>query len=153
LLFFLFVVTLAQTKKPKETTMPSPFEKYREILFGADYGVAVSLQQFVLSLYNSSSTKFEADRLGSYDPKHLAIFFELASSYNERGENDPAFMQLCRDMWAQRKQWGREHLERIAEHLAIDPKSYDEGEREWHEQREWLEKRAEALREKGWIEE
>jgi hypothetical protein len=118
----------------------------------ADYGVAISLQQFVLSLYNSSSVKFEADRLGNYDPKHLAIFVELASSYNQHGENDPEFMQLCRDMWAMRKQWGREHLKRVEEHKQINPKAYDEGEREWHEQMRWLDERTEAYQVKGWIE-
>lgn len=132
--------------------MPSPFKKYRDILLGADYGVAVSLQQFVLSLYNSSSTKFEADRLGSYDPKHLGIFFELASSYNQHGENDPEFMQLCRDMWDMRKQWGRKHLERVEEHKKINPKAYDEGERAWHEEMRWLDERTEAYQAKGWIE-
>lgn len=132
--------------------MPSPFKKYREILLGADYGVAVSLQQFVLSLYNSSSVKFEADRLGNYDPKHLAIFVELASSYNQHGENDPEFMQLCRDMWALRFQWGREHLERVQEHKQISPKAYDEGESAWYEQMRWLDERTEAYQAKGWIE-
>ncbi|HCF4226629.1 hypothetical protein ACIUZJ_29915 [Pseudomonas aeruginosa] len=132
--------------------MPSPFKKYRDILLGADYGVAISLQQFVLSLYNSASTKFEADRLGSYDPKHLGIFFELASSYNQHGENDPEFMQLCRDMWDMRKQWGRKHLERVEEHKQINPKAYDEGERAWHEEMRWLDERTEAYQAKGWIE-
>jgi hypothetical protein len=132
--------------------MPSPFKKYRDILLGADYGVAVSLQQFVLSLYNSSSAKFEADRLGNYDPKHLDIFVELASSYNQHGENDPEFMQLCRDMWALRFQWGREHLERVQEHKQIDPKAYDDGESAWYEQMRWLDERTEAYQAKGWIE-
>ena len=132
--------------------MPSPFKKYRDILLGADYGVAISLQQFVLSLYNSASTKFEADRLGSYDPKHLAIFVELASSYNQHGENDPEFMQLCRDMWDMRKQWGRKHLERVEEHKKINPKAYDEGERAWHEEMRWLDEQTEAYQAKGWIE-
>lgn len=131
--------------------MQSPFDKHRAILLHSDYGVAISLQQFVLSMYNSSSVKFEADRLGNYDPKHLAVFVELASSYNANGENDEAFMQVCREMWAQRKQWGREHLERLAEHMGIDPKVYDEGERGWREQLEWLEGRSEVYRAKGWI--
>lgn len=129
----------------------SPFAKHREILIGADYSAAQSLQQFVLSLYNSSSTKFEADRLGNYDTAHLAIFVELASSYNRHGENDPAFMQVCRDMWALRWQWGAESLERLEAHRNTDPKRYDDGERAWHEELRWLEDRSASMRAKGWI--
>ena len=132
--------------------MPSPFEKHREILLHADYSAAQSLQQFVLSLYNSASTKFEADRIGNYDSAHLAIFVEFASSYNRHGENDPAFMQVCQEMWSQRHQWGREQLKRLEAHRQTDPKAYDEGERAWHEELRWLEDHTEAMRGKGWIE-
>lgn len=132
--------------------MQSPFQKHRDILLHADYSAAQSLQQFVLSLYNSAATKFEADRLSNYDSHHLGIFVELATSYNRHTENDPAFMQLCRDMWSLRMQWGREHLERVEEHRQINPKAYDDGEQAWHEQMRWLDRQTEAYQAKGWIE-
>jgi hypothetical protein len=131
--------------------MLSPFEKHREILLEQSYSTAESLQQFVLSMYNSDNVQFRADKLTNYDTQHFAIFVELANSFHLHGENDPAFMQICREMWAQRKQWGREHLEQLTAHKAINPKAYDEGERGWHEHLEWLESRSTALRSKGWI--
>lgn len=131
----------------------SVFEKHRGILLDADYSAAQSLQQFVLSLYNSASAKFEADRLGNYDDRHFRIFSELAASYRLNGENDPEFMRVCQDMWSQRKGWGRESLAQLEAHRAIDPKTYSEGSaRDWHAQLAWLEGRVRALREKGWIE-
>ena len=131
--------------------MTSPFEKYRSILLDEDYSTATSLQTFVLSLYNGASTQFRADTLRNYDAKHTAIFIEFVESYNRHGENDEAFMQVCRDMWAQRKQMGADHLARVAAHEAISPQDYDEGVSEWHSERRWLEERTEAFRAKGWI--
>lgn len=131
--------------------MLSPFEKHRDILLNGNYSAAGSLQQFVLSLYNSSYVKFEADRIRAYDRKHRAIFMELISSFQEYGENDPAFLDLCRDMWDLRKQWGREHLEEVQQHKRIDPKAYDGGEQSWHNRMRHLDELTETYREKRWI--
>jgi len=132
----------------------SVFERHRDILLDADYSAAQSLQQFVLSLYNSASAKFEADRLGNYDDRHFRIFSEMAASYRLNGENDPEFMRVCQDMWSQRKGWGRESLAQLEAHRAISPTAYPDGtERDWREQLEWLERRVQALRAKGWIDE
>lgn len=131
--------------------MQSPFEKHRAILLDEDYSAANSLQQFVLSMYNSASTKFEADRLGNYDGHHFAIFVELANSFHLNGENDPAFMQVCRDMWALRKQWGQEHIARVIEHESIAPDDYEEGKQGWVEQKRWLDERTAVCRANGWI--
>lgn len=130
----------------------SPFKKYRHILFEG-YSTAASLQEFTLSLYNSSSTQFRADKLSNYDDEHFRIFVEFAKSYYVNRENDPEFMAVCRELWDLRKQWGREHLARVEEHKRINPKDYGEGEREWHEQMAWLERTTETYREKQWIDE
>jgi hypothetical protein len=128
----------------------SPFKKYRHILFEG-YSTAESLQQFVLSLYNGASAQFRGDSLSNFDQEHFEIFVEFARSYHANREEDPEFMAVCREMWAQRRQWGKEHLERIEAHRKLDPKAYDEGERAWREELRWLEDRGEALRAKGWI--
>lgn len=130
----------------------SPFKKYRHILFEG-YSTAESLQEFTLSLYNGATTRFRADRLANYDAEHFRIFTELAASYHANREEDEDFMAVCREMWAQRKQWGREHLAEVEKHRMIDPSAYEGGEREWREQMEWLNKTTLRHREMGWIEE
>lgn len=128
----------------------SPFKKYRHILFEG-YSTAGALQQFALSLYDGETTQFRADRLSNFDDRHLQIFVEFAQSYHQHGENDPEFMAVCREMWDLRKRWGKEHLARVEEHLQIDPKTYDEGERAWREQRDWLEQTTQRYKANGWI--
>lgn len=131
----------------------SPFEKHRDLLLNADYSAAGALQQFVLSLYNSATTQFQASRISNFDDQHMAIFLEFARSYHRNVENDEAFMQVCRQMWLDRKRWGVELLERQAAHQAIDPSAYSEGsERDWREQRDWLERQVAEYQAKGWIE-
>jgi len=129
----------------------SPFYRHRELLLTGTYGVAESLQQFVLSLYNGARTQFAANKLVNYDDEHFTIFADFAAYYRKHAENDEAFMAVCREMWAQRERWGQEHLARVELHMGIDPKHYDEGESEWHAQRRWLDSETERMREKGWI--
>jgi len=132
---------------------PSPFKTHRHLLLNEDYSTACSLQEFVLSLYNGATTQFRADALSNYDADHVAIFVEFAKSYYRHGENDEEFMSVCRRMWAQRKRWGVELLERLEAHKQIDPEHYQEGSAsDWREQRDWLERQVEAYQAKGWIE-
>ncbi len=130
--------------------MLSPFEKHREILLNGKYSAAGSLQQFVLSLFNSH-VKFEAHRLGNYDSTHMGIFVELASSYHKHRQSDPAFMQICLDMWDLRRKWGREHLECLEQHKQISPEAYEGGEQSWYAQMRWLDEYTETCRAKHWI--
>lgn len=42
----------------------SPFLKHRNILVESSYSAAMSLQSFVLSLYNGADHKFAANKIG-----------------------------------------------------------------------------------------
>lgn len=86
--------------------MTSPFEKYKELLLD-DYSTAESLQNFVLSLYNRNTFRFDPQDIRFYDIEHFEIFIELASSYRENGEADRGFIAVCNEIVARRKQSGR----------------------------------------------
>jgi hypothetical protein len=104
----------------------SPFLKHRNILVEASYSTAMSLQSFVLSLYNGADHKFAANTLSNYDPQHMAIFVELATWYNRHTESDPDFMNVCGEMIRQRQQFARENLAELNRLLALNPNTYSE---------------------------
>jgi hypothetical protein len=130
--------------------MFSPFLKYRPILLSQSYSTACSLQEFTLSLYNGNDVQFNASKLTNYDQDHFKIFVELATSYHLHGENDAAFVQVCKDMWTQRREWAREHLAAEAEHLASDPAKYEGGGSEWCDQARWMAGVSADHRARGW---
>lgn len=102
----------------------SPFLKHRNILLNASYSTAMSLQSFVLSLYNGADHKFAASSLSNFDPQHMAIFVEMATWYNRYTESDPDFMRVCEEMIKQRQQYARQNLAELNRLLAMDPNTY-----------------------------
>lgn len=130
----------------------SPYLKYRDILLVQSYSAAFALQDFVLSCYNGNMAQFRGDALANFDKQHFGIFIELATHYYRYRENDPQLLKVGAAIWDHRRQIGRLHLARVAEHRAIDPKHYEDGsERDYYHELEWLERRTVEMREKGWI--
>lgn len=95
------------------TASESPFATYRQMLVGADYSAALSLQSFVLSLYNGNTWKFRGDSLSNFDSEHLEAFCQMARWYNRYTEGCPVFMQVCRDMIAERSHWAAQNLREL----------------------------------------
>lgn len=90
-----------------------PFATYRHMLVGADYSAALSLQSFVLSMYNGNTWKFRGDSLSNFDDEHLRAFCLMASWYNRYTEGCPVFMAVCREMIEERRQWANHNLREL----------------------------------------
>lgn len=105
----------------------SPFHRHRKILLHHDYSGAQTLQSFALSCWNGNTWQFRGDRLTSLDQKHLTIFLELAQQYSRHGENDPVFMEVCREMIEKRRRWAAENKSKIDELAASSPEDYPDG--------------------------
>ena len=130
----------------------SPFLKYRDILVHQSYSAAGALQDFTLSCYNGSLGQFRGDSIGNFDTEHFGIFLELVNHYRRHGENDQHFLEVGAAIWESRRERGRKLLADLAEHRAIKPSEYEDGsEREYWQQMDWLEREADRMKAKGWI--
>lgn len=103
----------------------NPFALYRDKLIGANYSTALSLQAFVLSMYNGNTWKFRGDSLSNFDEQHLVIFMRLASWYREHTESCPVFMETCRTMIEKRKQLAAENLRELEKLRDTDLANFD----------------------------
>lgn len=95
------------------TVNECPFATYRHMLVGADYSAALSLQSFVLSLYNGNTWKFRGDSLSNFDSEHLEAFCQMARWYNRYTEGCPVFMAVCREMIEERRYWAANNLREL----------------------------------------
>lgn len=125
------------------STNPCPFVTYRHMLVGADYSTALSLQAFVLSMYNGNTWKFRGDSLSNFDDEHLRAFCRMASWYRDNTEGCPVFMAVCREMIEERRQWAAHNLRELEALRATDPKDYDGEPSDYYSEIEHREKRYE----------
>lgn len=95
------------------STTENPFTAHRDKLVGADYSAALSLQAFVLSLYNGNTWQFRGDSLSNFDGEHLQAFCQMARWYNRYTEGCPVFMSTCREMIAERRYWAANNLREL----------------------------------------
>jgi hypothetical protein len=95
------------------STTENPFAVHRSKLIGSDYSSALSLQSFVLSLYNGSTWQFRGDSLSNFDDEHLLAFLQMARWYHRYTESCPVFMSTCRDMIQERRQWAARNLREL----------------------------------------
>lgn len=107
------------------STTENPFAVHRSKLIGADYSAALSLQSFVLSLYNGETWKFRGDSLSNFDGEHLEAFCYMARWYNRHTEGCPVFMSTCREMIAERREHAAYNLGELEKLRATDPKDFD----------------------------
>lgn len=105
----------------------SPFQRHRAVLLQHDYSAAQTLQSFVLSCWNGNTWQFRGDRLTNLDQDHRRAFLELAQSYAIRGEGDPVFMEVCREMIEQRRAWAAENKAKMDELAVSSPDDYPDG--------------------------
>ena len=103
----------------------NPFTRHRNKLLGADYSAALSLQAFVLSLYNGNTWKFRGDSLSNFDEQHFQAFCELAGWYRQHTEGCPVFMATCRAMIDERREYAAENLRELEKLKATDPADFD----------------------------
>ncbi|MBC2693194.1 MULTISPECIES: hypothetical protein [Pseudomonas] len=103
----------------------NPFAIHRDKLIGADYSAALSLQAFVLSLYNGNTWKFRGDSLSNFDEEHFHAFCQLAGWYRRFTEGCPVFMATCREMIAERRKWAAINLSELEKLRATDPADFD----------------------------
>jgi len=81
----------------------NPHVEHRSLLLCADHGGARRLQALALNLYNGSDWPVDMGSLASYlDSNYWAIALDMMEWYRKYGENDQAFMGLCRQMADQR---------------------------------------------------
>lgn len=112
----------------------SPFQRHRVVLLQHDYSAAQTLQSFVLSCWNGNTWQFRGDRLTNLDQEHRRAFLEMAQSYAIRGEGDPVFMEVCREMVEQRRRWAVENKTKLDELAASSPDDHPDGRTEyWRE--------------------
>jgi hypothetical protein len=97
----------------------SPFLTHKAILL-CDYGAAQTLRKITLSLWNGNHWPVDLSRVGMLDEQHFAIAIELLTWYRQYGENDPDFMDTCRDC---------EAMALEAKRKAEQQKAYDDWER------------------------
>lgn len=97
----------------------SPFLTHKAILL-SDYGAAHTLRKITLSLWNGNHWPVDLSRVAGLDSRHFAIAQELIAWYHHYGENDPDFMDTCRDC---------EAMALEAKRQAEQQKAYDDWER------------------------
>lgn len=76
----------------------SPFKTHSNLLLTITSSTCERMREFVISLYNDNRFLFRAASIRHFDEHHMAIFLELAQSFNEHGLNDPEFVNVCMDI-------------------------------------------------------
>ena len=74
----------------------SPFATYRNKRIDAYRPATLSLQAFVLSLYNGTTWPFRGDSLSALDDEHFSIFCQLTDWYRQYTESCPEFLATSR---------------------------------------------------------
>lgn len=99
-------------KRPPHTPRPpSPFVTYRGAILEQE-----RLQALTLHLYNSDEWPFNlGHQLSQFDRERLAIATALMKAFNERGENDPEFLALGRQLAEYRIERRRQFDAELAE--------------------------------------
>jgi len=103
----------------------NPFAIHRKKLIGASYSAALSLQAFVLSLYNGNTWQFRGDSLSNFDEEHIEAFCQMASWYRIHTESCPVFMATCREMIDERRESAAFNLRQLESLRATNPADFD----------------------------
>lgn len=90
--------------------MQSPFTTHRATVLG-HYSTAAWLRGVVMALWNGTDHPVRLDRVSGTDDDHFKVFSEMVGHYRLHGENDPAFVQLVKEVET-RRQEEREAYER-----------------------------------------
>lgn len=105
----------------------SPFATYRAILVDGENSAAGFLQAFAMAMYAGAANPLDAAGLRNLDAQNLKAFLDMATWFHQHGENDPDFVDVCKQIREKRKAYGRRikaHLDMI---LAGDPDKFDGG--------------------------
>ena len=74
--------------------MVSPFTTHKNVILG-HYSTAAFLRMVVMSMWNGTDYKVGLSQVASLDEPHYKVFQDILRQYREKGEMDPAFIELA----------------------------------------------------------
>ncbi|RAI70902.1 hypothetical protein DOZ80_10560 [Pseudomonas fluorescens] len=129
----------------------SPFKTHRHLLVTTTSATGERMREFVLSLYNDNRFLFRAASIRHFDEVHMAIFLELAQSFNEHGLNDPEFVSVCMDVINQYETKARKNYDELIALRSVRPAPSGIGAEDHALSVKDCEERYEIDQEKGYI--